>query len=87
MLPEPMELPIRYQEIPEFDQGSECVVQLEAEVRDYEVFYPIAVVTRSVDEIGIDSNPLILSEDGTTSREHLITDGWQVKEIVEDETL
>lgn len=44
MLPEPMELPIRYQEIHEFDQGSEYVVQLEAEICDYELFYSIVII-------------------------------------------
>lgn len=91
-----------YQDIPEFDQTTECVVQLEPEVREYEVFYPCAVVKLPAEAIQdeviaapiekglptgkvmpVDARSLPISEDGTVSREDLIAQGWEIREVEE----
>jgi hypothetical protein len=71
-------LPIVYQDIPEFDQCTQCVVQLEAEVGEDEVFYPCAVVTLPAEE---DAKSLPISEIGTTSIAELEASGFVVEKV------
>jgi len=97
---EKTELPVRFQEIPEFDQTQEAVVQLAPEVREDEVFYPVAVIKLPVEDsssldapisggkvVDTSDQALPISEDGTTSLAELAAAGYEVREIVEDDSV
>ncbi len=84
---EKIELPVRFQEIPDFDQTTQAVVQLAAEVREDEIFYPIAVIDLPEEDANSEmadkstdseQQTLPISDDGTTTVTELVDAGFEV---------